>query len=223
MSMDFITGLPRTLRGFTMIWVVVDRLSKSAHFVPGKSTYTANKWAQLYMSEIVRLHGVPVSIVSDRDARFTSKFWKGLQTAMGTRLDFSTAFHPQTDGQTERLNQVLEDIFQAIIGMAPFEALYDKCCRSPVCWGKVGEQRLMGPELVQSTNEAIQKIRSRMQTAQSRQKSYADVRRKDLEFDVGDKVFLKVEPMRGVLRFEKKGKLSPRLLGRLRFWSGLAL
>ncbi|KAL0543893.1 hypothetical protein IC582_018998 [Cucumis melo] len=238
-SMDFITGLPRTLRGFTVIWVVVDRLTKSAHFVLGKSTYTASKWAQLYMSEIVRLHGVPVSIVSDRDARFTSKFWKGLQTAMGTRLDFSTAFHPQTDGQTERLNQVLEDMlracalefpgswdshlhlmefaynnsYQATIGMAPFEALYGKCCRSPVCWGEVGEQRLMGPELVQSTNEAIQKIRSRMHTAQSRQKSYADARRKDLEFEVGDKVFLKVAPMRGVLRFERRGKLSPRFVG----------
>ncbi|KAA0037817.1 pol protein [Cucumis melo var. makuwa] len=173
-SMDFITGLPRTLRGFTVIWVVVDRLTKSAHFVPGKSTYTASKWAQLYMSEIVKLHGVPVSIVSDRDARFTSKFWKGLQTAMGTRLDFSIAFHPQTDGQTERLNQVLEDMlracalefpgswdshlhlmefaynnsYQATIGMAPFEALYGKCCRSPVCWGEVGKQSLMGPELV---------------------------------------------------------------------------
>ncbi|KAL0550473.1 hypothetical protein IC582_014992 [Cucumis melo] len=238
-SMDFITGLPRTLRGFTVIWVVVDRLTKSAHFVPGKSTYTASKWAQLYMSEIVRLHGVPVSIVSDRDARFTSKFWKGLQTAMGTRLDFSTAFHPQTDGQTERLNQVLEDMlracalefpgswdshlhlmefaynnsYQATIGMAPFEALYGRCCRSPVCWGEVGEQRLMGPELVQSTNEAIQKIRSRMHTAQSRQKSYADVRRKDLEFEIGDKVFLKVAPMKGVLRFERRGKLSPRFVG----------
>ncbi|KAL0539383.1 hypothetical protein IC582_023595 [Cucumis melo] len=213
-SMDFITGLPRTLRGFTVIWVVVDRLTKSAHFVP-------------------------VSIVTDRDARFTSKFWKGLQTAMGTRLDFSTAFHPQTDGQTERLNQVLEDMlracalefpgswdfrlhlmefaynnsYQATIGMAPFEALYGKCCRSPVCWGEVGEQRLMGPELVQSTNEAIQKIRSRMHTAQSRQKSYADVRRKDLEFEVGDKVFLKVAPMRGVLRFARRGKLSPRFVG----------
>ncbi|KAL0544922.1 hypothetical protein IC582_020052 [Cucumis melo] len=112
-SMDFITGLPRTQRGFTVIWVVVDRLTKLVHFVPGKSTFTASKWAQLYMSEIVRLHGVPVSIVSDRDARFTSKFWKGLQTAMGTRLDFSTAFHPQTDGQTERLNQVLEDMLRA--------------------------------------------------------------------------------------------------------------
>ncbi|TYK23882.1 pol protein [Cucumis melo var. makuwa] len=103
--------------------------------------------------------------------------------------------------------------YQATIGMAPFEALYGKCCRSPVCWGEVGEQSLMGPELVQSTNEAIQKIRSRMHTAQSRQKSYADVRRKDLEFEVEDKVFLKVAPMRGVLRFERRGKLSPRFVG----------
>ncbi|KAL0546199.1 hypothetical protein IC582_016105 [Cucumis melo] len=224
-SMDFITGLPRTLRGFTVIWVVVDRLTKSAHFNPGKSTYTASKWAQLYMSEI--------------RCPFHFQILEGFADGYGTRLDFSTAFHPQTSGQTERLNQVLEDMlracalefpgswdshlhlmefaynnsYQATIGMAPFEALYGKCCRSPVCWGEVGEQRLMGPELVQSTNEAILKIRSRMHTAQSRQKSYADVRRKDLEFEVGDKVFLKVAPMRGVLRFERRGKLSPRFVG----------
>ncbi|TYK04606.1 pol protein [Cucumis melo var. makuwa] len=191
---DFVR-LPRTLKGYTVIWVVVDRLTKSTYFVPGKSTYTAN-------------------------ARFTSKFWKGLQLALGTRLDFSTDFHPQTDGQTERLNQILEDMlracvlkflgswdshlhlmefaynnsYQATIGMAPFEALY-------------------GPELVQTTNVAIQKIRARMLTAQSRQKSYAGKRRKDLEFEVGDMVFLKVAPMKGVLRFEKKGKLSPRFVG----------
>ncbi|KAL0553952.1 hypothetical protein IC582_007856 [Cucumis melo] len=238
-SMDFITGLPKTLKGYTVIWVVVDRLTKSAHFVPGKSTYTASKWGQLYMTEIVRLHGVPVSIISDRDAHFTSKFWKGLQLALGTRLDFSTTFHPQTDGQTERLNQILEDMlracvlefsgswdshlhlmefaynnsYQATIGLAPFEALYGKCCRSPVCWGEVREQRMLGPELVQTTNAAIQKIRARMLTAQSRQKSYADVRRKNLKFEVGDMVFLKVAPMKGVLRFVKKGKLSPRFVG----------
>ncbi|TYK09635.1 ty3-gypsy retrotransposon protein [Cucumis melo var. makuwa] len=180
-SMDFITGLSRTLKGYTVIWVVVDRLMKRAHFVLGKFTYTASKWGQLYMMEIVRLHGVPVSIVSDRDARFTSKFWKGLQLALGTRLDFNTTFHPQTDGQTERLNQILEDML------------------SPVCWGEVGEQRMLGSELVQITNAAIQKIRVRILTAQSRQKSYADVRRKDLEFEVGDMVFLKVAPMKGVL------------------------
>ncbi|KAA0051543.1 pol protein [Cucumis melo var. makuwa] len=159
-SMDFITGLPRTLRGFTVIWVIVDRLTKSAYFIPGKSTYTASKWAQLYMSEI-------------------------------------------TDGQTERLNKVLEDMLRACALEFP----------DPVYWDEVGEQRMVGPELVQSTNKAIQKIRSRMQTTQSRQKSYADVRRKDLEFDVGDKVFLKVAPMKGVLRFERRRKLSPRFIG----------
>ncbi|KAL0556464.1 hypothetical protein IC582_004978 [Cucumis melo] len=224
-SMDFIIGLPRTLRGFTVIWVVVGRLTKSAHFIPGKSTYTASKWAQLYMSEI--------------RCSFHFQVIEGFKAAMGTRLDFSITFHPKTDGQTERLNQVLEDMlractlefpgswdshlhlmkfaynnsFQATIDMAPFEALSGKCCRFPVCWDEVGEQRLMGPELVHSTNEAIQKIRTRMQTAQSRQKSYADVTRKDLEFDVGDKVFLKVAPMKGVLRFERRGKLSPHFIG----------
>ncbi|TYJ98666.1 hypothetical protein E5676_scaffold507G00570 [Cucumis melo var. makuwa] len=203
-SMDFITGLPRTLKGYTVIWVVVDILTKSAHFVPEKSTYTAR-----------------------------------LQLALGTRLDFSTTFHPQTDGQTERLNQILEDMlracvlefseswdfylhlmefaynnsYQATVGIALFEALYGKCCRSPLCWEEIGERRLLGPKLVQTTNATIQKIRARILTAQSRQKSYADVRRKDLEFDVGDMVFLKVAPMKGVLRFEKKGKLSPRFVG----------
>ncbi|TYK27113.1 hypothetical protein E5676_scaffold478G00020 [Cucumis melo var. makuwa] len=231
--------LPRTLKGYTVIWVVVDRLTKSAHFIRGKSTYSASKWGQLYMTEIVRLHGVPVSIISDRDARFTSKFWKGLQLALGTRLDFSTTFHPQADDQTERLNQVLEDMlrayvlefsgsqdshlhlmeftynnsYQATIGMTPFEALYGKCCRSSVCWGDVDEQKILGPELVKTTNAAIQKIRARTLIAQSRQKSYADERRKDLEFEVGDMVFLKVAPMKGVLRFEKKGKLSLRFVG----------
>ncbi|TYK03504.1 putative Retrotransposon protein [Cucumis melo var. makuwa] len=179
-SMDFITGLSRTLNGHTVIWVVVDRLTKSAHFIPGKSTYTAR-----------------------------------LQLALGTRLDFNTTFHPQTDGQTKRLNQILEDMLRACatIGMVPFEALYGRHCRSPVCWGEVGEQRLLGPKLVQTTNAAIQKIRARMLTSQRRQKSYSDVRRKDLEFNVGDMVFLKVAPMKGVLRFEKKGKLSPRFVG----------
>ena len=113
--MDFIIGLPRTQSGFTMMWVVVDRLTKTAHFVPGKSTYSVDKWAQLYLKEVVRLHEVPVSVVSDRDARFTSRFWKSLQEALGTQLKFSTTFHPRTDGQTERLNQILEDMLCACV------------------------------------------------------------------------------------------------------------
>ncbi|KAL4032583.1 hypothetical protein IC575_005662 [Cucumis melo] len=215
--MDFITGLPRTLKGYIVIWVVVDRLTKSAYFISRKPVYNTSKWGQLYMMEIVRLHGVPTSIVSDRDARFTSKFWKGLQLALDTRLDFSTVFHPLTDGQTDRLNQVLEDMLRAClpttISMASFKALYGKCCRSPVWLSEVSEQRMLGLELVQATNAAFQKIKPRMLAAQSRQKSYADVRRKDLEFDVRDMVFLKVASMKGVVRFKKKGKLSPRFVG----------
>ena len=97
-SIDFILELPRSLKGYKVIWFIVDKLTKSAHFISEKSTCTASKWTQLYMIEIVRLHGVLVSIVYDRDAYFTSKFWKGLQAAMGTRLDFSITVHPQTDG-----------------------------------------------------------------------------------------------------------------------------
>lgn len=112
-SMDFITGLPKTQKGHDAIWVVVDRLTKSAHVLPFKSKTTLEQMAQLYMEKVVSLHGIPTSIISNRDSRFTSGFWKGLQKAMGTSLDFSTAFHPQIDGQTERVNQVFEDMLRA--------------------------------------------------------------------------------------------------------------
>ncbi|KAL4189089.1 hypothetical protein AMTRI_Chr08g205250 [Amborella trichopoda] len=113
--MDFVSGLPRTNSGHDSIWVIVDRLTKAAHFLPIRTTYTLDRLAQLYIMEIVRLHGVPVSIVSDRDTWFTSKFWARLQSAMGTRLTFSTAFHPQTDGQSERTIQTLEDMLRACV------------------------------------------------------------------------------------------------------------
>ena len=113
LGMDFITGLPRTRSGYDSIWVVVDRLTKVAHFIPVKTTYTSAKLAKIYMTRIVCLHGVPRTIVSDRGTQFTSKFWNQLHETLGTRLEFSTAFHPQTDGQTERLNQILEDMLRA--------------------------------------------------------------------------------------------------------------
>jgi hypothetical protein len=100
--MDFVVGLPKALGGQDDIWVIVDRLTKSAHFLPIKNTDSMEKLADLYVRDIVRLHGVPVSIVSDRDPRFTSRFWEKLQSAMGMKLNFSTAYHPQTDGQSER-------------------------------------------------------------------------------------------------------------------------
>ena len=114
-TMDFVTGLPRTKRQHDAIWVIVDRLTKSAHFLPVNVEDSLEKLAQLYVDEIVRLHAVPVSIVSDRDPRFTSRFWPSLQTALGTRLHFSTAFHPQTDGQSERTIQTLEDMLRACV------------------------------------------------------------------------------------------------------------
>jgi transposase InsO family protein len=112
-GMDFIVGLPRTRDGYDSIWVVVDRLTKMAHFIPVKTTYTGARLAELYISRIVCLHGVPKKIVSDRGTQFTSRFWRKLHESMDTKLNFSSAYHPQTDGQTERTNQVLEDMLRA--------------------------------------------------------------------------------------------------------------
>ena len=238
-TMDFVVGLPKTKEAYDAIWVIVDRLTKSAHFLPVRTTYTMDRYAELYVKEIIRLHDVLVSIVSDRDARFTSSFWKSFHRALGTRLAFSTAYHPQSNGQSERTIQTLEDMlracvidfqkswnmylpliefaynnsFHSSIGLAPYEALYGRKCRSPIHWDEMGERRFLGPKMVQRTSEAIKKIRKRMLTAQSRQKSYTDVRRRKLEFNVGDKVFLKVAPMKGIMRFGMKGKLSPRFIG----------
>ena len=157
--MDFVTHLPRTPQRHDAVWVIVDQLTKSAHFLAVRMTFTLEIFCRLYIREIVRLHGVPVSIVSDRDPRFTAHFWKSFQKAMGTRLTMSTAFHPQTDGQSERTIQVLEDMlracvldhkgsweehlplvefaynnsYQASIQMAPYEALYGRPYGSPIC------------------------------------------------------------------------------------------
>ncbi|GJY77840.1 reverse transcriptase domain-containing protein, partial [Tanacetum coccineum] len=191
-TMDFITKLPRIRNGHDAIWVVVDRLTKLAHFLPIREDYSMEKLARLYTDEIVARHGVPVSIISDRDARFTSRLWQTFQKALGTRLDMSTAYHPQTDGQSERTIQTLKDMLRACvidfsgswdvhlpltefsynnsyhtsIRCAPFEALYGRKCR-----------------------------------------------RKPLEFEVGDRVMLKVSPWKGVVHFGKKGKLAPRYVG----------
>ncbi|GKC15216.1 putative reverse transcriptase domain-containing protein [Tanacetum coccineum] len=164
-TMDFITKLPKTLNGHDTIWVIVDRLTKSAHFIPTRETDSMETLTRLYIKEIVSRHGVPISIISDRDSHFTSRFWQSLQSALGTQLDMSTTYHPETDGQSERTIQTLEDMlracvidfgkgwekhlplvefsynnsYHASIKAAPFEALYGRKCRSPVCWAKVGD------------------------------------------------------------------------------------
>ncbi|GJS49794.1 reverse transcriptase domain-containing protein [Tanacetum coccineum] len=238
-AMDFVTKLPRTSSGHDTIWVIVDRLTKSAHFLPMREDYKMERLARLYLNEIVARHGVPISIISDRDSHFTSRFWQSMQEALGTRLDMSTAYHPQTDGQSEHTIQTLEDMLRACVldfrgswdvhlplvefsynnsyhssvRCAPFEALYGRKCRSPIMWAEVGEGQLIGPELVQETTEKISQIKDRLKAARDRQKSYADKRRKPLEFSVGDYVLLKVSPWKGVVRFGKKGKLAPRFVG----------
>ncbi|GJV39906.1 putative reverse transcriptase domain-containing protein [Tanacetum coccineum] len=238
-TMDFVTKLPKTSQGYDTIWVIVDRLTKSAIFTPMRETDPLDKLARLYLKEVVTRHGIPVSIICDRDPRFASNFWRSLQNALGTNLDMSTAYHPQTDGQSERTIQTLEDMlracaidfgkgwvnhlplvefsynnsYHASIKAAPFEALYGRKCRSPVCWTEVGEAQILGPELIQETTEKIIQIKQRMQAARDRQKSYADLKRKPMEFQVGDKVMLKVSPWKGVVRFGKRGKLNPRYVG----------
>ncbi|TQD95179.1 hypothetical protein C1H46_019202 [Malus baccata] len=158
---------------------------------------------------------------------------------MGTQLLFSTAYHPQTDGQSERTIQTLEDMlrvsvlqwkgswdnylslvefaynnsYHLSIGMAPFEALYGKACRTPLCWSEAGERSLVGPEIVDATNANIRFIKANLKAAQDRQKSIADKHSKDREYKIGDYVFLKLSPWKGVVRFGKRGKLSPRFVG----------
>ncbi|GJW84949.1 putative reverse transcriptase domain-containing protein [Tanacetum coccineum] len=212
---------------------------------PGKANVVADALSRKVREKPLRVqslvmstspHGVPLSIISDRDSRFTSGFWRSLQNALGTNLNMSTTYHPEMDGQSERTIQTLEDMLRACvidfsgswdrhlplvefsynnsyhesIKAAPFEALYGRKCRSPVCWSKVGDSQLTGPELIRETTEKITQIKNRLLTARSRQKSYADVRRKPMEFDVGDMVMLKVSPWKGVIHFGKRGKLSPR-------------
>ncbi|KAK1415113.1 hypothetical protein QVD17_30884 [Tagetes erecta] len=238
-TMDLVTKLPKTAKGYDAIWVVVDRLTKSAHFIPIREAYSSERMAEEYINEVVSRHGVPVSIVSDRDTRFTSRFWRKFQHEMGTKLLISTAYHPQTDGQSERTIQTLEDMLRACIidfggswdkylplaefsynnsyhssiKMPPFEMLYGRKCRTPVCWGEVGQRELENKEVVEVTNEKIDQIRAHLKAAQDRQKSYADKRRRPIEFQEGDYVMLKVSPWKGVIRFRKRGKLSPRFIG----------
>ncbi|GKE23677.1 putative reverse transcriptase domain-containing protein [Tanacetum coccineum] len=211
-TMDFVTKLPKTSQGYDTIWVIVDRLTKSAIFTPMRETDPMDKLARIYLKEI---------------------------NALGTNLDMSIAYHPQTDGQSERTIQTLEDMlracvidfgkgwvnhlplvefsynnsYHASIKAAPFEALYGRKCRSPVCWTEVGEAQILGPELIQETTEKIVQIKQRMQAAHDRQKSYADLKRKPMEFQVRDKVMLKVSPWKGVVHFGKWGKLNPRYVG----------
>ncbi|GJT29273.1 putative reverse transcriptase domain-containing protein [Tanacetum coccineum] len=209
-TLEFITKLPRTGNRHDAIWVIVDSLTKSAHFLPIREDFKMDRLARLYLNEIITRHEVPILIISDRDSRFTSRFWQSMEEALGTQLDVITAYHPQTDGQSERTIQTLEDMLRACVmdfigswdvhlplvefsynnsyhssvRCAPFEALYGRKCRSPILWPEVGEEQLIGPRLVQETTEKISQIKDRLKVVRDR-----------------------------VVRFEKKGKLAPRYVG----------
>ncbi|GJW51488.1 putative reverse transcriptase domain-containing protein [Tanacetum coccineum] len=195
--MDFVTKLPKSSQGYDTIWVIVDRLTKSAIFIPIRETGPMEKLARMYLKQVVTRHGILVLVICDRDPRFASNFWRSLQKALGTSLDMSTPYHPQTDGQSERTIQTLEDmlhayvidfgngwvrhlplvefsynkIFHASIKAAPFKALYGRKCHSPVCWAE----------------------------------------HKPMEFQVVDRVMLKVSPWKGVVHFGKRG--NPTYVG----------
>ena len=230
-TMDFVSGFPLTQRKHDAVWVIVDRLTKSTHFLSIRLDYSMDRLADLYVNEIVILHGIPISIESNHDPQFTSRFWKELQSTFGMRLNFSTAFHPQTDGHSERVIQVLEDMlrgcildfpgswdryiplmefaynnsYQSSIGMAPYEALYGRQCRTPMCWTEMNKHKIIGPELVKDTEEKVQIIQQRLKAACNRQRSYANLKRKDIGYEFGDKVFLKVSPWKRYSVLEEKG------------------
>nr|GEY36745.1 reverse transcriptase domain-containing protein [Tanacetum cinerariifolium] len=210
-TMDFVTKLSRTSNGHDTIWVIIDRLTKSVHFIPTQETESMDTLTWLYIKEIISLHGVPIFIISDRDSHFTSIFWQSLQNALGTQLDMSTAYHLETDRQSERTIQTLEDILRACA--IDFGKGWEKhlpLCRSPVCWAEVGDTQLTGPEIIQETTEKIVQIRQHLQAARDQQRTYANVRQKPLEFQARDRVMLKISPRKGIIRFGKKGKLNPR-------------
>jgi hypothetical protein len=179
--MDFITRFPKSQKGHDAILVVVDQLSKVAHFLPVKETITASQLAEMYISIIVSLHGIPKEISSDHGSLFTSKFSESFQEAMGTHITWSSAHHPQSQGQVERVNQVLEDMlracvisfgkkweesipfhefsynnsYQASLKMAPFEVLYGRKCRTPLNWSETGELPLVGPDVIQHAEQQV--------------------------------------------------------------------
>ncbi|GJR49300.1 putative reverse transcriptase domain-containing protein [Tanacetum coccineum] len=189
-TMDFVTKLPKLSQGYDTIWVIVDRLTKFAIFTPMRETDSTEKLARMYIKEVVTRHEIPVSIICDRDPKFASHFWRSLQKALGTSLDVSIAYHPQTDGQSERTIQTLEDMLRA-------------------CVIKFGNGWVKHLPLVEfSYNNSYH---TSIKAAPF--ESYADLKHKPMEFQVGDRVMLKISPWKGVVRFGKRGKLNPRYVG----------
>nr|GEV80923.1 hypothetical protein [Tanacetum cinerariifolium] len=209
-TMDFVSGLPRTPSGYDTKWVIVDQLTKSAHFLPTKKMDTMEKLTQMYLKEAVCKHGVPILIILDRDSHFTSRLCKSLQKSLGTNLDVSTTYHPHTDGQSERTIQTPEDMLHACV--IEFGSSWDRHLPLVEFSYNNSYHPTHLPELIRETTEKIVQIKNRLLATRSCQKTYADRRSKPLEFEVRDMVLLKVSLWKGAVRFGKRGKLSPRYI-----------
>jgi hypothetical protein len=190
-TIDFITGLPRTNKQHDSIMVVVEKLTKAAHFVPVKITHTTINIAEIFMKEIARLHGIPRTIVLDIGTKFTSNFWRGLFKGFDTNLNFRTTYHPHKNGQTKRVNLIIEDMltmyvmdkpskweyylhlvefaynngYQASLRMSPFEALYGRKCDTPVSWDNPTDRVVLGPELLKDMEDQVVKIKQNLKAA----------------------------------------------------------
>jgi hypothetical protein len=238
-TMDFITRFPRTGKKHDAIMVVVGKLTKAPHFIPLKTTHKVTNVADIFMREITRLHDIPKTIVSDRDPKFTSKFWKGLFKGFRMNLNISTTYHLEFDGQVERVNRVIEDTlrmhvmdkpskwedylhlveftynngYQASLKMSPFEALYGRKCNTLVSWDNPTDRSVVGPELLKEMEEKMLKIKQNLKVSQDRQKIYADKNRTHREFEVGDHVSLKVKANRSSMKLGSYTKLAARFCG----------
>eukprot|EP00253_Pinus_taeda_P019401 PITA_19401 len=241
--MDFITRFPKTKRNNDSIMVVVDKLSKAAHFIPVQSTYKAAQIAHIFMQNVFKLHGLPKTIISDRDVKFTSAFWRTLFAELGTQLNFSTAYHPQTDRQTERVNQLVEDMLRAYVmqqpmlweeylhlvefaynngyhtstQMSPFEILYGRKCRTPSSWGGPEDRLSLGPDMLKEMEDMVKRVCANLKAAQDRQKNFADRKRRFKEYQVGDHVYIRIQAKKSTLQWRGCAKLAPQYCGPFQF------
>lgn len=239
-SLDFITGLTPTRQGHDAILVCVDKLSKMAHFIATVTTVTAEETSRLFIDNVFKHHGLPEKLISDRDTRFTSRFWAALCHILGTRQAMSTAFHPQTDGQTERVNRILEDMlrhyvsptqddwdmylslvefaynnaWQESIRTTPFMLNYGQHPLTPLNRGISRCHVPAAKDFAQSMSSILQEAKKHLLAAQNRQKSYADTKRRELSFDVGAQVLLSTSNIK--LKISGAKKLLPRWIGPFR-------
>eukprot|EP00253_Pinus_taeda_P015383 PITA_15383 len=238
-TIGFITGLPKSKRNNDSITVVVDKLSKSAHFISVQSTYHAAQIANIFMQSIFKLHGLPKTMIFDRDVKFTSAFWRTLFEGLGTQLNFSIAYHPQTDGQTEQVNQVVEDMlrsyviqrstrleeylhlvefaynngYHASLQMSPFKVLYRRKFRTPSSWGGPEDRLMLGPEMLKEMEEMVKRVRDNLKVAQDRQKKFADRKRNFKEYQIGEHVYVRIRAKKSTLQWSSCAKLEPRFCG----------